>query len=268
MKKLMLLAICSGIAFSGFGWGQKGHDATVAIAGRHLTEATRAAVDSLLGGKSLVYYANWLDNASHTPQYEYSKTWHYRNIDADETFENAVLLSTGDIIRALPAQAVVLADKYSSAAQKELALKMVIHLTGDIHQPMHLGHASDRGGNQWKVKYFDRETNLHSYWDSTLPEAAHKWSYTEWADQLDRLPEAEMQAIAAGNASDWARESYDICTEIYDSTPKGSTLSYDYIAKWTPVVEDRFLKGGIRLADLLNSIFDPDYKGSNTVLGE
>ena len=75
---------------------------------------------------------------------------------------------------------------------------MVIHLLGDIHQPMHIGHASDLGGNRWTVNYFGRDTNLHSVWDHSLPESAHKWSYTEWQREVDRATPQEVETILNG----------------------------------------------------------------------
>jgi hypothetical protein len=54
---------------------------------------------------------------------------------------------------------------------------------------------------------------------------------------------------------DWARETFAIATEVYGSTPQGSKLSYDYQARWTPVIEQQLLRGGLRLAHLLNSVF-------------
>ena len=126
------------------------------------------------------------DNASHTPEYSYSKTWHYKNIDANETFENAQMHESGDVVRAIREQAYILNNPDSSDEQKSLALKMLVHLVGDIHQPMHMGLRSDLGGNRWMVKYFNSPKNLHSIWDSSLPESAHKWSYTEWQQQIDR----------------------------------------------------------------------------------
>lgn len=140
-KKILLsAAIAAATTFQCFSWGQKGHDTVCFIAENHLTPAAKEAAESLLGGKSIVYYANWLDNASHTTEYAYSKTWHYKNIDADETFENAKLLETGDVVRAIREQAKILYSKDASQEQKSLALKMLVHLVGDIHQPMHMGH--------------------------------------------------------------------------------------------------------------------------------
>lgn len=250
-----------------FGWGQKGHDVTAAIAQRHLTARTLAAVDSLLDGKSLVYWANWLDNASHTPEYEYSKTWHYKNVDQKDTFETAALDPKGDVVRALLECCENLSSGTLSKKDAALALKMIVHLAGDIHQPMHLGRYSDRGGNMHAVSFFDRETNLHSVWDSSLPEAAHKWSYTEWADQIDRASPALSMQLVQDGPWQWAGETYEIAKEVYASTPVGYGISYDYIARWTPCVEQQFLKGGLRLAYLLNNIFDPVHTG-NVVTGD
>lgn len=254
-------------ALSAYGWGQKGHDTTAFIAETHLTEATKAAVDSLFDGKSIVYWANWLDNASHTPEYAYSKTWHYKNIDEGQTVESAPLHKDGDIVRAIEAQTAVLTDPSTSKEEKALALKMVVHFLGDIHQPLHTGHASDIGGNHWYVYYFGKNTNLHSVWDSSLPESAHKWSYEEWQHQIDRAtPEETAQILNGGNPKTWAGESFDICASIYTLTPQDTKISYDYIAQWAPTVEQQFLKGGLRLADLLNSIFDPGYEPRNTLV--
>lgn len=259
LSSALLLGVCS---IQGFGWGQKGHDTVACIAENHLTANTKATVDSLLDGKSIVYWANWLDNASHTPEYAYSKTWHYKNIDADQTFQSAPLLQSGDIVRAVNEQVAVLADTCMTKDSRALALKIVVHLLGDIHQPMHLGHASDLGGNRWSVKYFKSPTNLHTVWDSRLPESAHKWSYTEWQQQIDRAtPEETIQILTEANPEHWAEETYEICKQVYAKTPQDTDISYDYIAEWTPVVETQFLRGGIRLADILNTVFDPSYKG-------
>ena len=266
-KTLLVSGLFSFSSLMGFAWGQKGHDTTAFIAENHLTPITKAVIDDLLDGKSIVYYANWLDNASHTPEYAYSKTWHYKNIDEHETFENAKLLETGDIVRAIYEQTAILEDPSSSREDKQLALKMVVHLLGDIHQPMHMGRASDRGGNKHGIKYFGRDNNLHAIWDSSLPESAHKWTYTEWQQQIDRVSDDEEKKITyEGTPEKWAKETYEIASEVYAGTPENTNVSYDYIADWTPVIETQFLRGGLRLADLLNSIFDPYYSPNNLIV--
>lgn len=253
---ISLLAACSMPATM-LGWGQKGHDVTAAIAERHLTPAARAMADSLLDGRSLVYWANWLDNASHTPELSYSRTWHYKNVDAGQTYETAPQHQAGDIVTALRRNIATLRNPRAGKEEKALALKMVVHLAGDMHQPMHMGHASDLGGNKTPVKFFDSPTNLHSVWDSRLPESGHKWSYTEWTDQLDRVSEMDQALLTSGNIDDWARDTYIICRDVYAKTPKNTVISYDYIATWTPTVEQQLLKAGLRLARILNATLDP-----------
>ena len=268
MKTKGLLALLlSTFTLSCLGWGQKGHDTVAYIAQKHLTDKTRQAVDSILDGYSLVYWSNWLDNASHTKEYEYSKTWHYKNIDAGKEFEKAPKIKEGDIVRALYEQIGVLNDPATSKDEKALALKMVVHFLGDIHQPLHMGHASDRGGNSWKIQFFSTDTNLHSVWDSRLPETAHKWSHTEWQEEIDRLsPEQERVILIGGTPDSWGKETYELCTEVYEKTPQTYNVTYDYIADWTPTIERQFLKGGLRLADVLNSLFDPEYEPLNAVV--
>lgn len=249
-----------------FGWSQKGHDVTCYIAEQHLTPRAAAAVDSIFHGRSMVYWANWLDNASHTPEYAYSKTWHYNNVDENETYDTRKNAPDGDAITALRHTIGVLSgDRQWPEGSKELALKMLIHIMGDIHQPLHMGHATDYGGNTVKVKFFGRDTNLHTVWDNNLPEATHKWSYSEWQQQIDRATPAEQLVIISGNIDDWARQSVAISGDVYRYFPKDKNISYDDIAYWTPVVEDQYLRGGLRLAHVLNLIFDPDYRPGTAV---
>lgn len=264
IKKVVISSLFLTAGLTSFGWGQKGHDVTAFIAENHLTPTSQNAINELLDGKSIVYWANWLDNASHTPEYAYSKTWHYKNIDDGVDFDAAPLLDTGDVVRAVYDQVNILQNPTSTKEEKQLALKILVHIMGDLHQPMHLGHASDLGGNRWTVRYFDSNTNLHTVWDSNVPEAAHNWTYTEWQNQIDRAkPQETFVILAEGQPEKWGKETFEICKSVYEKTPENYNISYDYIAEWTPVIEEQFLKGGLRLADVLNTIFDPQYQASN-----
>lgn len=258
MKRFTLFALLiTAVSSMAFAWGQKGHDTVAAIAERHLTPATRAAIDSLLDGQSIIYWANWLDNASHTPEYAYTKTWHYKNVDEGVRYEEAPANPAGDAITAMRAQVETLTNPATSPEDAALALKILVHVTGDLHQPLHMGHATDLGGNRVKVRFFGRDNNLHSIWDTRILESGHNWSYSEWAEQLDRLAPEYNEAIADGSFDDWAKETLALTTTIYKATPEGSNLSYNEVADWTPVVEKQLLRGGLRLARTLNAIFDP-----------
>ncbi len=271
MKLNVAAHVAAVMFFAGFGadawgWSQKGHDVTCDIAEKHLTAATAAAVDSLLDGMSLVYWANWLDNASHTPEYAYSKTWHYNNVDANETFETRKVAPDGDALTAIRYCMGVIRDGSKGKDEKALALKMLIHIVGDIHQPLHMGHATDLGGNRIRVKWFGQEKNLHSVWDYSLPEGAHKWSYTEWREQIDRGSDMDRRLAVSGNVDDWAKQSVEIARDVYAFFPEGKNVSYNDVAYWAPVIEMQFLRGGLRLAHLLNALFDRGYEDGAVVL--
>ncbi len=236
-------------------WGQKGHDTTCAIAEKHLTRKARRHISKLLEGKSIVYWANWLDNASNTPEYAYSKTWHYKNIDAGQTYDDVPPFEKGDIITALTEQISKLKSGELTEEEERLALKMVIHLMGDLHQPMHMGHKTDLGGNRVQVTFFKQPANLHSVWDTNLVESAHKWSTSEWVEQIDRSDKKTRKAMEQGTLDDWAKETFALATQIYENTPEGTAISYDYVAKAAPITEQQLEKGGIRLAKILNEIY-------------
>ncbi|MCM1076653.1 MAG: S1/P1 nuclease [Bacteroides sp.] len=260
MKRSLLSLALSAVAVTAFAWGQKGHDTTAHIAECHLTPTAKAAVDSILDGKSMVYWANWLDNASHTQPYAYTKTWHYKNVDEGERYEEAQANPAGDAVTAIKAQIETLSGGKATLDESQLAMKILVHVMGDLHQPLHMGHATDLGGNRTKVKYFGRESNLHSVWDSSIPESAHKWSYTEWQQQVDRLPAEAEAVVISGTIDDWAKETIGICDQVYTYFQPGADISYNEVADWTPVVEKQFLYGGLRLAHILNTIYDPDYQ--------
>ena len=101
LKLVCLCACLLAVSVNGYSWGQKGHDVTCAIAQKHLTRKAEKKISAILDGKSIVYWANWMDNASHTPEYQYTSTWHYKNIDADETFETAQINKDGDVLIAV-----------------------------------------------------------------------------------------------------------------------------------------------------------------------
>lgn len=240
-----------------FGWGQKGHDTVAYIAECNLTPEAYQKVVKALGNHSLVYYANWLDNASYSDKYRYTKTWHYANVDEGYTYDTMQKNEKGDVVTAINTIIAELKSGNLSAEQENIRLRMLIHLVGDIHCPMHAGHLSDRGGNDIIVKFFNEERKLHSVWDTAIVEAAHKWSYTEWEQQLNRYCSDERKKeLAKGEPIDWLNESHTIATEIYKATPAKSRISYDYLAYYTPTIEKQLLAGGLRLARILNELYN------------
>lgn len=255
MKKLLILIGCLVMAESLFAWGQKGHDITVWLAECHLTPEAAERVEKVLGGHSPVYYANWMDIASHQPEFAYTKTWHYLNIDEGETFDCHHVNPDGDVLKAVTMLVEKLKNGGLDPEEETLSLKMLIHLVGDMHCPMHTGRLSDAGGNLVPVTFFHTPTDLHTAWDTKIVEAAHRWSYSEWQYQIDRASDDEIVLMQSGTPEDWIKETHGICLDIYAQTPEGTDISYDYIDRFTPVIEMQFLRGGYRLARLLNDIY-------------
>ncbi|MBR5200233.1 MAG: S1/P1 nuclease [Alistipes sp.] len=256
MRRGIFLAFALLIPTMVLAWGPKGHDTVAYIAEKHLSKKALQHVTEILNGKSMVYVANWMDNASHTDEYAYTKTWHYVNVDPEEqTYANAKKEAAGDVVVAINTIVENLKSGELSLEEERVQLMMLIHLVGDMHCPMHAGRKSDRGGNGTKVKYFGSQKKLHTVWDSEIVESAHRWSYSEWQEQIDRATPIEVHQMAYGTPNDWIEESVILANDIYESSTTGENLSYDYVAKYAPIIEQQLLKGGIRLAKLLEEIY-------------
>ena len=256
MKRLLTLIIATCIAVSASAWGPKGHDIVAYVAEKNLSKKTLKKVTEILDGKSMVYVANWLDNASHTDEYAYTKTWHYVNVDASEgSYANSKLEAQGDVVVAINEIIKRLKSGEISAEEERVNLMMLVHLVGDMHCPMHAGYKSDRGGNGTQVKYFGKQKKLHSVWDSEIIESAHRWSYIEWQQQIDRLSPKQEHTLIYGTPNSWIEETVLLAADIYANSPANVNLSYDYVAMYAPVVELQLLKGGLRLAAILEDIY-------------
>lgn len=256
MKNILALTLALCISLSAMAWGPKGHDTVAYIAEQNLSRRALKKAQRVLGGHSLVYVANWMDNASHTDEYAHTSTWHYVNVDANEgSYAESKKEAKGDVVVAINNAVERLKSGELSAEEEKVELMMLIHMVGDMHCPMHAGHKADRGGNGTQVKYFGKQKKLHSVWDSEIVESAHRWSYSEWAEQVDRVKCRERKALKQGTPNDWIEETVVLAADIYENSTTGKNLSYDYVAQYAPIIERQFLKGGLRLAALLEEIY-------------
>ena len=130
---------------------------------------------------------------------------------------------------------------------------MLVHLVGDLHQPLHVGQADDRGGNRFYVKWFNESTNLHRLWDTQLIEH-YNMSYTELAENQDRLGKGQIKAIQEASLMDWVNQSRTLCLDIYEHTEPDQKLSYPYAYQYTNVIRRQLQQAGLRLAALLNEV--------------
>lgn len=240
-------------------WGGKGHDVVAYIAEQNLSCRARRQITRMLDGHSMVYYSSWMDNLRNDPNweggYDVTKTWHYANVDEGYTFQTMPRTKSGDVVSASEMFIDSLKSRTAPDSIKTLYLKLLIHTMGDMHCPMHAGRLSDRGGNGFVVKWFNKPTNLHSVWDSKIIESSHSWSYTEWQQQLDRSTRRERKQITRGTMEDWFSETVAMSDRLYNSAQVGQNLSFEYIYQNNWILEQQLLRGGYRLAAVLNDIF-------------
>lgn len=268
MKRFFTAFLCISLllsSISSYAWGPKGHDVVAAIAEQHLTRKARKALNELLDGKSIVYYSSWMDNIQNSPYWENgynkTKTWHYANVDKGLTYQTMKKNENGDVVTGLEFLTKELTENYDNLTDSMRVdyVKMIVHMVGDLHCPMHAGRLSDLGGNRMKVKWFGQNTNLHSVWDSKMIDSARKWSYTEWVEHLDRTSPKYRKGIMRGTYEEWFTETVDGAASIYDYVEsldsENPNLSYQFVYDFSPLLEDRLLVGGLRLAYVLNTIF-------------
>ena len=271
MKRLLFSALSLVLMFNcaqSFAWGPMGHDVVAAIAEKHLTDKTRERLDEILDGRSIVYYSSWMDNIQNSPYwtngYNQTKTWHYANVDKGKTYQTMKKNESGDVVTGLVMLTNELTNNYANLTDSMRAdyVKMIVHMVGDMHCPMHAGRLSDLGGNRMKVRWFGRNTSLHSVWDSKMIDSARTWSYSEWCEHLDVLDPEHVQMYWAGNFEEWFMETVGNAAKIYEYVEnleeENPNLSYQFVYDFSPMLEDRLVVAGIRLAYVLNSIFDPE----------
>jgi hypothetical protein len=262
-------ALCPSPALA---WGKTGHRVVAAIADTQLSGLARAQVEQILGvGESLDEAANWPDEMRSAPGAFWQKTatpWHYVTLNGI-IYDHAP--PEGDALEALARFSTTLRDPSASREDKQLALRFIVHLVGDLHQPLHNGKCCDKGGNDVKVTWFGKLTNLHAVWDSQIVDD-EQLSFTELAAKLERhLSPQDVVKWWDINPRDWISESAEIRDTLYPTArdlpklPKGKKLkkgeqllpdlSYTYVYKFTPVMERRLSQGGVRLAAYLNALF-------------
>lgn len=243
-------------------WGRMGHRAAGKLAEGRLSPTAAAAVRDLLNpGETLADASTWADEVRR--QIPESAPWHYVNVPITEEKYSArfcpeqgcVVEKIGDFLR-------VLADPQAPRAERQKALRFVAHFVQDLHQPVHVGHRDDRGGNDLQVQFFGKGSNLHRVWDSGLIERA----FADEDQLLHDLAGLEKDSRddarwSGGTAEDWATESLLAARDAYRATgqdrelKRGEKLGDAYQEANLPVARKRLAQSAARLAGLLNAAF-------------
>ena len=267
------LALMSSSAV--FAWGATGHRVVGEVATKFLEVETIGKLNRILKGQSLARISTWPDEIKSEPAtYQHTFNWHYTTWQTDVHSHGAENenSSTGFLMTSVEAQTAVLRNPNATDAEKEFALKFIVHLIGDAHMPLHVGNGTDQGGNYCKVTYMGKAFNLHALWDEGMIDFTNL-SFTEMARFVSQgRPLSEIKAAQTGELFDWVRESKNLVPTLYPAQVAASTqpistltycekdvpaelqpkLSYEYAYKHLPVIETRLFQAGVRLAKVLN----------------
>jgi hypothetical protein len=262
-------------------WWDYGHRTVARIAWLEVTPATRAGIDRLLRRSRLLDTpscpARTIEQASVWPdcikglgdRFSYAYDWHFADIDVCKPFDPKGPCAGGNcVIGQIARNQRLLADKHLNPRERLMALAFLIHFVGDLHQPLHAAErAGDQGGNRLKVHYgVLPHSNLHTVWDGLLADRALSTPPGGAQGLLAGTTQESRAAMATGTPTDWARESWQIARDtVYPaathapacppSAPADAGLDEAAIQRLIPVVRDQVLKGGIRLAKMLDDAF-------------
>lgn len=258
IKKLFFLSSLFLLPSFSFGWGVLGHRIVGQIAEVYLTPKAKIAIQKILGTESIAMVANWGDFIKSDSAYNYLSPWHYMDVDSGLTKNQLRNYLEGDTATDLYTKTnfVIkeLKNKHLSMDKKRMYLKLLIHFVGDIHQPFHVGHHSDMGGNKIKLIWFNTPTNLHALWDDQLINF-QQLSYTEYTAAINHTTSQQRLAWQKQPISEWIIESYQISERLYLEIVPDQKLGYRYNYDHVQTLNERLLKGGVRLAGLLNELF-------------
>lgn len=263
-------------------WGVEGHYATCALAQMLFTKATQDAVQDLLpehAEGNLASLCSWPDQMRF--RYRWSSSLHfidtpdfYCNYNYDRDCHDSSGIQGRCAAGAINNYTSQLTSYFSNSQQYNLteALLFLAHIVGDIHQPLHVGFTSDLGGNTIKVHWYRRVLNLHHIWDDEIIATANKRFYDssikslvedigknitmgQWNEEVSKWASCSGGDLACPDI--YAAEGINLaCKWAYRNATAGSYLDDDYFLSRMPIVERRLAQGGVRLAAILNRIFD------------
>lgn len=252
MRKNILLIVFVFVVTSAFPWGATGHRAVGKVAEAYLNKKAKKTIDQLLNHQSLAMAGTWMDDVRADTAFGYMDDWHWVTILDGHTYDQSQKNPKGDVVATLERIIRELKSHKLSAKDEVQYIKMLTHLVGDIHQPLHVGGADDRGGNEVKVSWFRSESNLHRVWDSEMIDDT-KLSYTELAESLEKPDATRVAVLQKASVREWANESMTYRKQVYDIG--NGKLGYLYSYNNLHVVRKRLMEAGIRLAGILNEIY-------------
>jgi hypothetical protein len=241
------LLLCTVINI--YAWGPRGHKIVAQIARNYLDKGVMDSIDSYLGDITFEKASYWMDEVKMNSSYDFMEPWHFVAIESDKTY---VRSKKPDVVNVLENTINTLKRKKVSRNELFIALKVLIHLTADIHQPLHCGFVKDKGGASIKLRFQFKATDLHEVWDSELLEF-QKVTVDDCMKLASLTHKNDVIKYQRIDVLKWMEESRALLGTVYDF--KGNKLDDEYVDKAMPVVKMQLVKAGMRLAAILNQTF-------------
>ena len=253
MKKLILIAVLIGFSTIVFAWGPTGHRVVGLIAEKHLSIKALKNIQKVLGNETLAEVSNHMDFIKSDNTKRHMSPWHYMTLPDGKTYQEVGTPDEGDVFMTINRLQSELISKKFTDEDEAFALKCLVHLVGDIHQPLHVGNGTDRGGNDVGLEFFWSKSNLHRVWDSGIIDN-QKYSYSEYAEWINHPIEAEILEWQIADITEWINESVSYREQIYN-LPESKKINYRYVYENIETVNLRLVQAGVRLAGVLNEIY-------------
>ena len=231
-------------------WGADGHKIVAKIAYTQISAGVKDSLAKYLRGTTIEEASVWMDEIKSDKSYDFQKPWHYINIDKGGVYHPE---DTANIVWAIHKVIGELKERNKYSKERiAIDLKILIHLIGDLHQPLHVGYAADQGANMIMVFFDATNSNLHRVWDTEIIRDEVLGQSVDWAKLSHFTPE-ETARIRKIDIVEWMNESRALLDTVYDF--KGDNLTHKYAKQNAPVIERQMLIAGLRLAAVLKDIF-------------
>jgi len=255
MALLPFISIIAGESSHGF--GAEGHRVAGLVAEAYLCGDAEREITELGGGPGLEELGLWADRIRGYDRWAHAEPWHYMNIPDDMPVERFRHPEEGDVLWATTHFLARWADRSLAPAQRGEALKFFTHFIVDLHQPLHVGRASDRGGNSIRVVVGASTTNLHRLWDTDVVQM-DDLTTSAYAGVLLALAAPNASRWVGGRPLEWVQESQELRTQVYGFRPVGRSLGAEYLAMARSLTRRRLAQAGVRLAHELNRALCPE----------
>lgn len=254
--RVRVVALSAVVAFMAVskiavGYGPAGHRIAGLAAEPLLCGAAAAEIARLTNGEPFEELGTWADRIRRVPRFEHTAPWHYINVADDARLEAVERSPDGDVIWAIDEFSARLADRELDDGARSEALKFLVHFVVDVHQPLHVGRAEDRGGNLVEIGFGDQRVNLHRFWDTEAVTLA-ELSDHDYAAPLRAAVRRFAEIDAGSSPLEWAEESLRLRKDVYDYD--GNRASSAYLRNAVAITKERLTFAAARLANTLNAV--------------